>query len=45
MIGFFEIPITTVKPTHCRSIDLKTLIRLVVQNYHPGKTEPITVHY
>ena len=45
LIGFIEIPITTVKPSHDRNNGLVTLILSVVHTYHPEKNEPINVQY
>ena len=44
ILGYIEIPITTVKPSLYKFFDLKTLVNSVVQTYHPLITEPINVH-
>ena len=44
-IGYTAIPITNVKPSHSRNIDLNILILPVVHTYHPEITEPIDVLY
>ena len=44
-IGFIEIPITTVKPSHYRINDSITLVHSVVLTYHHEITEPKNVHY
>ena len=44
-IGYFEIPITTVKPSHQKINHLKTLFHSVVPTYYPETTEPINFHY
>ena len=45
IIGYIEVPITTVKPSQYRNKYINTLINSVVHNYHPELTEPINVHY
>ena len=44
-VGYTEIPITIVKPSHYRNSDLNKLIHSVVHTYHPEITEPTNVHY
>ena len=41
LIGYIGNPITTVKPSHYRIIDLNLLIHSVVHTYHPETTESI----
>ena len=44
-IGYIGSPITTMKLSHHRTIDLFTLICSAVHTYHPEKTETIIVHH
>ena len=45
IMGYTEIPITPVKPSHYRIDDSTTLIHWVVRTYHPVITEPNFVQY
>ena len=45
ILGYIEIPVTTVKQSHCISIDINTLIQLVFHTYQIELTEPNIVHY
>ena len=44
IIGYIEIPITSVKPFHYKYFDLYTLVNSVNQAYQPLITESIIVH-
>ena len=45
LIGYIEIPITTVRPLHYQVKDINTLIHTVIHTYHPDITEPVKNHY
>ena len=45
ILGYIELPITTVKPCLYKFFDIRTLIHPVVHTYHPQRFEPINVHY
>ena len=45
ILGYIEITITALKPSHYRIIDSNTLIHSVFHTYLPEKTEPNIVPY